>query len=395
MELNEIEGDDYIEKLTTLRDLGSPNLRINNIDFKINIFEDGDYWVFELDVYPFEKYNSMYSHNLSLHIKNDVREYGAIQRSNTVTGKQIIEVLDEICIWLKLKSCFLIDASSIICNKLNNNNNNKVTVDLAIILLLSDLKTYYEKNGFVPVRKQNDELWDQFLTIGKTRIKDLFSDDELGLLSSIFDNNVSSYNIINSIGNNLKFSIYMTLFEMFKIVKILPCDIQKLILDICDFHKIDDEDCNGYKRWTFDNCGSENWRNVVTLVNNMKISMVKHYVIPYTLDKIIPDTIIGGNKINVFFESIWNKGFETNSIKIRLSIIEVNGTKYCVVVTKDKLNICLYYEDIQKILNSTYTIGLIGNIYKKPPKAIIDSQENRSVIDEISSFLGITNKSLK
>ncbi len=262
-ELEEIEGNNSNEKLGNLRKFKF--VKIQNVLFKVGVSNDirGDgklYWSVVLRVFPEENTSKFFNGvNIGMSICDNIRISGVIQRSQYVSGTKMLSIMDEICIWLKLDACYIIDESTISCG------NKKI--DLKLLLLLADAETYYEKRGFhnyeITDRKHNyyvnepdrNGLWDKFMNIRNTQLSKLITNYDFNIILEL----AKKYDI--------SYSRDITLSQLFADIKSRNCDYQYDMFQIFDFHVISPGDVTS----------RNDWKSIVMRVYNMRTPMVKYY----------------------------------------------------------------------------------------------------------------------
>ncbi len=309
--LNQLRTGDIIEILGIL------------FEIKINKIEDG--WEFRLYVFPQDDYETMYNGNILMVIKGDIRESGHIQRSMDITGKRLLEVMDRICIWLGLKSSFLVDVTTIKCDI--------QSIDLKIILLFSDCQTYYEKNGFVAC-VHDESLWQKFLGVRNSKLIDLFwNEEDLRKL------------------HNLGYDKILTIGDMFKIVKYKDCKHQSDILSICNIQTEKATNINPLRPKKI----SYPWKSIVIGVMKMKEDVVKHYI------NIKSFNDLKGNDLKDTFRNIWNAGFYMTP-EYRLTYVNILGMNYLIINFNNMelmISTCNNTENIQDVINRTANLNFI------------------------------------
>ncbi len=322
--LGSIKGKDYVEKLQNLGKIKFISIR--GIRFRIDLEYQHPYWGLTLTIDSDEEYKTKYTGNIYMDIADNVRIGGHIQRGKYVTGKQLLSVMDDICIWLQLNSCFMNDESTNLCES--------QYINYKMLSLIADCQTYYEKNGFIQVHKHNDELWNKFIQIRETTILKLFSSNDLIRLK------------------DLGYDDTITLANMFIDLKKRNCEIQGDVLDICNLSGYVYMGCNDFNTWTEDTCGNEDWYFTIRKISDMKSETVKHYINPQSINVYklpIPDLI---ERLDAMFIMMYDKGFDYISGE-KLLPINILGDNYLVIIKPYTIYVCKYYHNIQDIINGT------------------------------------------
>lgn len=304
-------GNNPVEKLNNVRLSKTPYLIVNgrNLEYKIVI---KNYWckilLYEMDT------DIMI---LSMEITYGIRLMGDIMKGKYITRKEVIIIVDNLYRWLKLNSCYVSDAAYLECEI--------GTVSISQLLLLSDCETYYEKNGFIPIKNIGLKLWTKFLEIRETKLRDLNID-----LSKLY------YEILNY---KEYIDLDITLGDFFKYLKnTKDCDFQYKIMDIMEMKNLYSDDIISWQKTVYD-------------VYREKSLLVKHYIniLDISEYKNIEEIHKSG-----FYPIEINKIFRPNyfrDINEKYTYIKIIDQKFLVKIDKDRnMYVYNYTSQINDIL---------------------------------------------
>ncbi len=88
---------------------------------------------------------------LYMNMSYRTRETGKVAKGENISGKRVLELMDIICKWLDVISCYVYDEAQIV--------HGNISFPLSTITLILYGVTYYEKNGFKGVYQVDPSIY--------------------------------------------------------------------------------------------------------------------------------------------------------------------------------------------------------------------------------------------